>query len=102
MKTPEWPLWGFRFVLTYRIYSLLPINIIPQTTDNYKTRFIRINTRLSLRKRCLSRCQSCDRYAEWGTGYIIQSNLMAEFHGCRVSAVLAADTYVHVRTYTLA
>ena len=45
----------------------------------------------------LSRRQPCNRHAERAAGYIVQSDLMAEFYGSRIAAVLAADTAVNGR-----
>ena len=50
----------------------------------------------------LCRCQSCDRYPEWRTGYIIESDIMAELNGGRIAAVLTADTAVDRRSCLLA
>ena len=46
----------------------------------------------------LSRSESCDRYSEWRAGYIVKTYLVAEMYGCRISAVLAADTQLDVRS----
>ena len=39
---------------------------------------------------CLCCSQSCDRYAERRAGYIVQTNLVAEFNRVRIAAVFAA------------
>lgn len=44
-------------------------------------------------------CQTCNRYTEWRTGYIVQTNLMAEFYRSRVAAMFATDSYMKFWTY---
>ena len=57
--------------------------------------------RVLLSDSCLSCCQTSDRYTERWAGYIVQADLMAELYGRRISAVLAADTYVELWTNRL-
>ena len=47
---------------------------------------------------CLSCCQTCDRHTEWGAGYVVKAYFVAELYRRRISAVLAADTALKVRT----
>ena len=46
----------------------------------------------------LRRRKSCNRHAERRTAHIIQPHLVAELHGRRLTAMLAADTALQVRT----
>ena len=50
----------------------------------------------------LSSGEAGDRDAERRAGHIVQTDLVAELDGCRVAAVLAADTYVELRVDGLA
>ena len=46
----------------------------------------------------LRRCEAGDRHAERRAGNVVQTYLVAEFHGSRVAAMLAADTAFQIRT----
>lgn len=46
----------------------------------------------------LSSRKSCNRHAERRTTHIIQPHLVAELHGRRLTAMLAADTALQIRT----
>ena len=50
---------------------------------------------------CLSCCKSCDRHAERRAGYVVKTDAVAEFNGCGVTTVFAADTNVEVGIYGL-
>ena len=63
----------------------------------YEEPFITV-TVLFVRNRCLRCSQSGDGNAERGTGYIVQADAVAEFDGGRISAMLAADAQLNVRT----
>mgnify|MGYP004524535503 CR=1 FL=1 len=52
--------------------------------------------------RCLRCCKAGDRYSKRGAGYIVQAKLIAELYGCRITAMLAADTDVELRIYGFA
>ena len=43
---------------------------------------------------CLCCCQTCNRYTEWRTGYIVKTNLVAEFYRRWISTMLTTDTAV--------
>ena len=57
---------------------------------------------LSLVQGSLCRSQSRDRHAERGAGNVVKAKLVAEHYGRRISAVLAADTHMKLRTNALA
>ena len=46
----------------------------------------------------LRRRKSCNRHSERRTAHIIQPHLVAELHGRRLTAMLAANTALQVRT----
>ena len=47
---------------------------------------------------CLCCCESCDGYAIRAAAYIVEADLVAEFYGSGIAAVLTADTAVKIGT----
>ena len=52
--------------------------------------------RWSIFNSSLSCCEASDRHTEGRAGYVVKADLVAEFNGCGVTTVFAADTNVEV------
>ena len=58
---------------------------------------LKFHLSLILLQGSLSGSQTCDRNTERRAGHVVEPELVAEFHGCGVATVLAADTDVELR-----